>query len=165
MRKRATHKEQSCVDVMFESPVVAPVGCSKICVGVMFEGPRCRSPRRLFFEIFELPKRRPRPFSINRVYKKMRTVFAVICHPSRAPKTLMRRRYGQNSVTAAKNPQTKQPFWLVAQQKGAFRPSTVHTAATTLDSTPCAKRRTVRRCFRDEFTVFCPAAKKSRQNI
>jgi len=48
----------------------------------------------------------------------------------------------------------KQTVWLVAQQKGAFCPSTVYTATTTLASTPCAKHRTVRRCFRDRFERF-----------
>jgi len=48
----------------------AEVVRSLVYVGVMFDGPRCRSPQRLFFEIVEPPKRRPRPFSIIIVYAK-----------------------------------------------------------------------------------------------
>jgi len=41
----------------------------------------------------------------------------------------------------------KQPFWLVARQKGAFHPSIVHTATTKIVPTPCAKHITVWRRF------------------
>ena len=48
---------------------------------------------------------------------------------------------------------------VVTHYKGASRPYTVHTMTVTLVPTPCAMHSTIWRRFRDNFMVFCPAAK------
>jgi len=90
-------------------------------VGVMFEGlwRPCRGPLRGLSLNFRAPEI---CIDKSRLCQKMRTVIAVIFHPSRALSDSVRQSYDRFSVNAAQNPQTETALLARSSIKGRCSP-------------------------------------------
>ena len=112
-RVRVSIPSLVCVGTMFESPCGGPCG--------VFEGP-WRPCRGLFSEFSSTRKGIHAHFDESRLCEKMRTVFAVILHPTRAFFESIRQSCDHFSVNAAQNPQTETAFLARNSIKGRCSP-------------------------------------------